>query len=117
RGAPIFILPLLIVLSVAATLPDGPFHFVDSSTEAGMTTPIVYGNGKTQRYILETTGTGVAIFDFDNDGRPDVFLVNGSDQIPPSSDSATSRLYRNLGEGRFEEAASRLAHSGGGQAA
>ena len=54
RGAPIFILPLLIVLSVAATLPDGPFHFVDSSTEAGMTTPIVYGNGKTQRYILET---------------------------------------------------------------
>ena len=45
--------------------------------------------------------------------------MNGSDRIPPSSDSATSRLYRNLGEGRFEDitAASRLAHSGWGQAA
>ena len=32
----------------------------------------------TKKYIIETTGTGVAIFDYDNDGWPDIFLVNGT---------------------------------------
>jgi len=33
--------------------------------------------GKHEKYIIETTGTGVAIFDYDNDGWPDIFVVNG----------------------------------------
>ncbi len=32
----------------------------------------------TKKYIIETTGTGVAIFDYDNDGWPDIFFVNGT---------------------------------------
>ena len=38
----------------------------------------VFGGKDTKKYIIETTGTGVAIFDYDNDGWPDIFLVNGT---------------------------------------
>ena len=38
----------------------------------------VFGGEDTKKYIIETTGTGVAIFDYDNDGWPDIFLVNGT---------------------------------------
>ena len=38
----------------------------------------VFGGVDTKKYIIETTGTGVAIFDYDNDGWPDIFLVNGT---------------------------------------
>ena len=38
----------------------------------------VFGGIDTKKYIIETTGTGVAIFDYDNDGWPDIFIVNGT---------------------------------------
>ena len=38
----------------------------------------VFGGKDTKKYIIETTGTGVAILDYDNDGWPDIFLVNGT---------------------------------------
>jgi len=38
----------------------------------------VFGGETTKKYIIETTGTGVAIFDYDNDGWPDIFIVNGT---------------------------------------
>ena len=38
----------------------------------------VFGGVDTKKYIIETTGTGVAIFDYDNDGWPDIFFVNGT---------------------------------------
>src|SRR4051812_32000493 len=52
--------------------------FTDVAVESGLIAPIIYGGEKTQKYILETTGTGVALFDYDGDDRPDIFLVNGS---------------------------------------
>ena len=57
---------------------QAPIKFVDRSRESGLNRPIVYGGVESQRYILETTGTGVAAFDYDRDGRIDIFLVNGS---------------------------------------
>ncbi len=60
---------------------------------------------KEKEYILETTACTVAVFDYDNDGRPDVFLLNGSTinaelgkEAPPKS-----ALYRNLGDWKFED--------------
>src|SRR5580765_1389421 len=52
--------------------------FADIAEKAGLTAPNVFGGTDTKKYIIETTGTGVAIFDYDNDGWPDIFLVNGT---------------------------------------
>src|SRR5690242_11133210 len=43
-------------------------NFTDVAEKAGLTVPTVFGGKETKKYIIETTGTGVAIFDYDNDG-------------------------------------------------
>jgi hypothetical protein len=105
-----------------ALVPSAPLpwiSFVDIASSAGLTDPVVYGGIERQKYILETTGTGVAIFDYDGDGRPDIFLVNGSRLGMTAREAPSNRLYHNLGGGKFEEitAKANLLHSGWGQAA
>jgi hypothetical protein len=103
---------------IETDLPPIKVDFRDIAEEAGLTAINVSGRPANKRYILETTGTGVAIFDFDNDGWQDIFLVNATrfDDDDPDP-SATSRLYRNLGKLRFEEVTAKagLAHRGWGQ--
>ena len=124
----------LVALTLAggaalATLPGPPApgtppapaqaaRFVDLASTARLTGRTIIGGERTKDYILETTGGGVAIVDYDGDGWPDVFLVNGSrlggfgtDDPPPS------RLYHNLGDGTFADVTDRsgLAHRGWGQ--
>lgn len=53
-------------------------HFVDIAARAGLTAKTEDGGEKTKKYIIETTGSGAAFFDYDNDGWPDIFLVNGT---------------------------------------
>ena len=50
-------------------------NFVDVAPSAGLIAKTEDGGDKTKRYIIETTGSGVAAFDFDNDGWPDIFLA------------------------------------------
>ena len=50
---------------------------------------------RNKQFIIETTGSGAAIFDYDNDGLPDLFLVSGN--------GGTNRLYHNEGRGRFRD--------------
>ena len=59
---------------------------------------------KTKDYILETTACTVAVFDYDNDGKPDIYLLNGSTMNAElgKEKSAKSALYRNLGNWKFE---------------
>src|SRR5690242_5562550 len=54
-----------------------PVSFVDVAAAAGLTAPLVSG-GERKQYILESMGAGAAFLDYDNDGWPDLFLVNGS---------------------------------------
>src|SRR5246127_5898674 len=56
----------------------GPAWFIDVAPQAGLRMENVNGGVDTKKYIIETTGSGVAIFDYDNDGWPDIFLVNGT---------------------------------------
>ena len=59
--------------------PAAPIaQFVDIAEKSGIATTNVFGGKDTKKYIIETTGTGVAIFDYDNDGWPDIFIVNGT---------------------------------------
>jgi enediyne biosynthesis protein E4 len=78
--------------------------FRDIAEEAGLTAVNVSGGAASKRYILETTGNGVVIFDIDNDGLMDVFLANATtlDGDGPGA-ASTGHLYRNLGRMRFED--------------
>ena len=61
--------------------------------------------GKAKEYILETTACTVAVFDYDNDGKPDIYLLNGStiNAELGKEKAPKSALYRNLGNWKFED--------------
>ena len=86
----------------AATSAAPVANFTDVAQKAGLTAQNVFGGLDTKKYIIETTGNGVAIFDYDNDGWPDIFLVNGTKlEGFPEGKGPTNRLYRNNHDGTF----------------
>ena len=92
--------------------------FEDVAEKAGLTVMNVFGGVATKKYIIETTGTGVAIFDYDNDGWPDIFIVNGTTlEGFPSGKAPTNHLYRNNHDGTFADVTVKagLAVTGWGQ--
>jgi hypothetical protein len=88
----------------------------DVAAEAGLSAVIVSGDDQDQTSLVENTGTGVAIFDYDNDGLPDIFLVQG-DRFKPGPVPLTPHLYHNLGGLRFEDVTEKagIGHTGWGQ--
>jgi enediyne biosynthesis protein E4 len=93
-------------------------HFTDIAKKAGLADSVVFGGVDTKKYIIETTGTGVAIFDYDNDGWPDIFIVNGTSlDAPPGRRAPTSHLYHNNHDGTFSDVTQKagLTHTGWGQ--
>lgn len=96
------------------------FRFKNVAREAGLDAVTVFGGRETNKYLLETTGCGVALLDYDNDGWLDVFLVNGSTLLGfPKGKQPINHLYRNKGDGTFEDLTRKagLAGSGWGQGA
>jgi enediyne biosynthesis protein E4 len=99
---------------------SAPFTITNIAREAGLDMTIVFGGRDTNTYLVETTGTGVAMIDYDGDGWIDLFFVNGStlEGFAPGAEP-TNRLYRNRGDRTFEDVTvkSGLAASGWGQGA
>ncbi|HEY1897302.1 MAG TPA: VCBS repeat-containing protein, partial [Terracidiphilus sp.] len=88
-----------------------PGRFVDITQKAGVHFEH-QALHTSRKYLLETMGSGVALFDCDNDGRLDLFLVNGapySDPTPPGfipqkkSPQDWNRLYHQKPDGTFED--------------
>jgi len=108
------------VATPAKPLPAGikppVVRYEDIAAQAGLTTVNVSGAPKNKQYIVETTGTGVAIFDYDNDGLPDILFVNG-DRFQDNGAPPTPVLYHNLGGLKFEDVTKKagLTHKGWGQ--
>jgi enediyne biosynthesis protein E4 len=103
-------------------------YFTDVAKKAGLTMINTFGGVTTKKYIIETTGTGVAIFDADNDGWPDIFIVNGTklkDELKPAASKtarnagadASNHLYHNNHDGTFTDITRKagLVHTGWGQ--
>ena len=79
-------------------------NFVDLADKAGLAAINIFGGQQTKKYIIETTGTGVAIFDYDNDGWPDIFVVNGTTlEGFPLKDAPSNHLYHNNHDGTFTD--------------
>ena len=107
--------PHLLTLSLAAlavaTLgsglhgqrrPASPIAFTDITAASGVTFRHASGAfGK--KYLPETMGSGVVVLDVDNDGRQDLFFVNGKSWPGRPATRSLPALYRNAGGGRFTD--------------
>jgi hypothetical protein len=106
------------IVPVAAK--PGVVQFEDIARKAGLTAVDIYGGDKNKDFIIETTGNGAAIFDYDNDGWPDIFLPNGSTVEGFASGNApTGHLYHNNQDGTFTDATAKagVGRAGWGQGA
>ena len=96
--------------------PSGkPFgaRFVDVAEPAGLRMPSVCGAVDHTKFLIETTGAGIAFLDYDNDGWLDIFVLSGTLMNGPAP-HATNRLYKNNRDGTFSDVTEKagLAHTG-----
>jgi enediyne biosynthesis protein E4 len=91
----------------AQSSPPGAEIFTDVTEEAGISWRHFSGESQ-DRFLIETMGGGVAFLDFDGDGLEDLFFVTGG-ETPHGKSSLPIRnaLYRNLGNGRFQDVAAK----------
>jgi enediyne biosynthesis protein E4 len=104
----------------AAKQPSG--KFIDVTSSLGI--QFEYVSSHTPRkYLIETMGSGVALFDFDNDGRLDIFLVNGAALDDPTPKGTIpqktgpkqwNRLYHQKVDGTFEDVTEKAGLQGTG---
>ena len=81
-----------------------PIKMTDITKEAGIHFTHITG-AFGEKWMPETVGSGGGFFDYNNDGLPDIFLVNSKewDGHASGNGNATSKLYQNLGNGKFED--------------
>ncbi len=94
----------LLAMMLSTLLPlAAPVQFKDITLEAGIR--FEHFNGETgEFYFPEIAGPGAAFLDYDGDGDQDIFLVNGSSLPAPNpAQDPNSRLFRNNGDGLFED--------------
>jgi hypothetical protein len=94
-------------------------QFVNVARQAGLRSKTIFGRENKNRFLLETTGCGVAFYDYDHDGWLDIFFVNGTrfDANWTKADAPVSRLYKNNRDGTFTDVTLKagLARTGWGQ--
>lgn len=98
-------------LASAAANPAAPIHF------AWQAIPFTLDSCETpQRHAPETMAGGVAIFDYNNDGYPDIFFTNGADinTLKKSGPNYSNRLFANDGKGNFSDVTEKAGLAGTG---
>jgi len=93
----------------AATVPNpeesSPVIFVDVAEEAGLTVPNVWGGVTSKKYIVEAKGSGLAFFDYDQDGWLDIYLTNGVrfEETYEPGKAPIQHLLKNNRDGTFTD--------------
>ena len=106
----------------SAPQSQSPVTFTDITAQSGVTFKHA-ASPTSQKYLMETMGAGVALFDYDNDGRLDIYFTNGARLDDPMPKSAQpdkreprfwNRLYRQKADGTFEDMTERAGVKGEG---
>src|SRR5438045_9379732 len=114
-GLPLLALCVALVAEPQALKPSAqapliPGKFVDVTTSLGLQFQYMASH-TSKKYLPETMGAGVALFDYDNDGKLDIFLVHGAPLSDPTPKGAIpqktgpqywNRLYHQKADGSFE---------------
>src|SRR5205809_5376137 len=96
-------LALVVKTGVGAAPETSAIQFRDVTPQAGI--HFLHNNGAFgTKYLPETMGPGVAFIDYDDDGWPDIFLVNGMDWPGHLRKHSTPKLYHNNHDGTFTDA-------------
>jgi hypothetical protein len=85
------VLLFLLSLWALAASPD----FRNIAKQVGLVQAFPNGGTTSKQYIIETTGSGIAFIDYDNDGLLDIFVLSG--------EGGTNRMYHNEGNNRFRD--------------
>ncbi|HWO39599.1 MAG TPA: CRTAC1 family protein [Candidatus Acidoferrum sp.] len=120
------LLPFVVAIVVTAAFPviaqhdsfgmeeqakENSSKFIETSSALGTSFRNVASH-TSKKYLIETMAPGVALFDYDNDGRLDIFVVNGAPLTDPTPKGAIpqktgpkywNRLYHQKQDGTFEE--------------
>jgi len=108
-GTALFLL-FAISLIFLSTCKQEQTRFTEQSSEAGIDFMYNFGD-YTYENILESSGSGITVFDYDGDGWMDLYMMNGtwlegiSDEEGKVFKNTPNKLYRNRGDGTFEELA------------
>ncbi len=92
----------LLPVALFAQVQTGNVHFTEITQSAGI--HFVHNNGAFgSKYLPETLGSGCAFIDYDNDGYPDILLINGEDWPGHHRSASTLKLYHNEHNGTFTD--------------
>jgi len=100
----VLLLAMLLIRQsgIGAAAETASVQFRDVTQQAGIR--FVHNNGAFgKKFLPETMGPGVAFIDYDNDGWPDIFLVNGMDWPGHVQKHSTPKLYHNNHDGTFSD--------------
>ena len=110
------------VFPLRGDAPPVPGRFVDVTEQLGIHFR-QQASPTAKKYLLETMGSGVALFDYDNDGRLDIFLANGAPITEPTPKGTIpkkdgpkywNRLYHQKPDGTFEDVTEKAGLTGYG---
>jgi hypothetical protein len=107
---------LILVVALFAAVPPPPaFRFREVAAQSGIS--FVLENSPTDRkHLIETMPGGIAVFDYDGDGRPDIYFTNGAaiPSLEKSSPKYWNRLYHNEGNLKFRDVTEEAGVAGAG---
>jgi len=111
--------PLLVALAIAiAALLAGSAAspaFEDRTPRSGIDF-VLRNVASPEKHLIETMAGGIVVFDYDNDGYPDIYFTNGPEQpsLQKTGPSFRNRLYRNRHDWTFEDVTDRAGIGGSG---